>query len=63
MPKPPGPREENAAMTSAWPKVLRDARLVRRVRRGREIAYTLSDARVAHIVRDAIAHIREEEQG
>ncbi|GAB3536982.1 hypothetical protein GCM10027575_86430 [Phytohabitans suffuscus] len=50
-------------MTSAWPKVLRDARLVRRVRRGREIAYTLSDARVAHIVRDAIAHIREEEQG
>lgn len=43
-------------------KVLRDARLVRRVRRGREMVYTLGDAHVAHIVRDAIAHIREEEQ-
>jgi DNA-binding transcriptional ArsR family regulator len=43
-------------------RVLRDARLVRRVRRGREMVYTLGDAHVAHIVRDAIAHVREEEQ-
>ena len=41
-------------------RVLRDARLVRRIRRGREIAYALRDAHVAHIVRDAMAHVREE---
>ena len=41
-------------------RVLRDARLVQRVRRGREMAYALRDEHVAHIVRDAIAHIREE---
>jgi ArsR family transcriptional regulator, zinc-responsive transcriptional repressor len=40
-------------------RVLRDARLVRRVRRGREMTYALRDAHVAHIVRDAIAHAKE----
>lgn len=40
-------------------RVLRDARLVRRVRRGRQIAYALCDAHVAHIVRDAVAHAAE----
>jgi DNA-binding transcriptional ArsR family regulator len=40
-------------------RVLRDARLVRRVRKGREMAYALRDEHVAHIVRDAITH-REE---
>ena len=40
-------------------RVLRDARLVRRVRRGREVAYALRDEHVAHIVRDALAHARE----
>jgi ArsR family transcriptional regulator, zinc-responsive transcriptional repressor len=40
-------------------RVLRDQRLVRRVRRGREMAYTLRDTHVAHIVRDAIAHAKE----
>ena len=42
-------------------RVLRDARLVRRVRRGREVAYALRDEHVAHIVRDALAHAREGE--
>lgn len=41
-------------------KVLRDARLVRRVRRGRQMAYALRDEHVAHIVRDAIAHSNED---
>ncbi len=41
-------------------RVLRDARLVRRVRRGREMAYALRDAHVAHIVREAITHVKEE---
>jgi DNA-binding transcriptional ArsR family regulator len=43
-------------------RVLRDARLVRRVRRGREMVYALCDAHVAHIVRDAIAHVKEEDR-
>jgi ArsR family transcriptional regulator, zinc-responsive transcriptional repressor len=43
-------------------RVLRDARLVRRVRRGREMTYALRDAHVAHIVRDAIAHTKETEK-
>jgi len=42
-------------------RVLRDARLVRRVRRGREMTYALRVAHVAHIVRDAIAHTKEKE--
>jgi DNA-binding transcriptional ArsR family regulator len=41
-------------------RVLRDARLVQRARRGREMAYALRDEHVAHIVRDAITHSREE---
>jgi len=40
-------------------RVLRDADLVTRVRRGREVAYTLTDEHVSHIVRDALAHSRE----
>ena len=41
-------------------RVLRDARLVRRVRKGREVAYALRDEHVAHIVRDAITHSGED---
>lgn len=41
-------------------RVLRGARLVRGTRRGREVAYALSDDHVAHIVLDAISHAREE---
>ena len=40
-------------------RVLRGARLVRSTRRGREIAYELSDDHVSHIVRDALSHSRE----
>jgi ArsR family transcriptional regulator len=40
-------------------RILRDAGLVRRVRRGREVVYALRDEHVAHIVADAIAHTVE----
>lgn len=40
-------------------RVLREAALVSRVRRGREVAYALSDDHVAHIVADALTHTRE----
>jgi DNA-binding transcriptional ArsR family regulator len=40
-------------------RVLRSAGVVRGQRRGREIAYTIADAHVAHIVADAVSHARE----
>ena len=40
-------------------RVLRGAGVVRGSRRGREIAYTLVDEHVAHIVGDAVSHARE----
>jgi DNA-binding transcriptional ArsR family regulator len=40
-------------------RVLRSARLVRAERRGREIAYSLADAHVGHIVADAVSHAAE----
>jgi DNA-binding transcriptional ArsR family regulator len=40
-------------------RILRAAGLVRPERRGREIAYSLSDDHVAHIVNDAVAHAKE----
>jgi DNA-binding transcriptional ArsR family regulator len=40
-------------------RVLRSARLVHAERRGREIAYSLVDHHVAHIVADAVSHARE----
>jgi ArsR family transcriptional regulator, zinc-responsive transcriptional repressor len=40
-------------------RVLRGAGVVRGARRGREIAYTLVDEHVAHIVADAISHAGE----
>ncbi len=43
-------------------RVLRDADLVTRVRRGREVAYTLTDEHVSHIVRDALTHSRETDE-
>jgi DNA-binding transcriptional ArsR family regulator len=36
--------------------VLRASHLVRAERRGREIAYSLAGAHVAHIVHDAVVH-------
>jgi len=40
-------------------RVLRDQRLVTGERRGREIAYRITDHHVLHIVDDAIGHSRE----
>ena len=40
-------------------RVLKAIHLVRSERRGREIAYSLGDEHVAHIVHDAIVHARE----
>jgi DNA-binding transcriptional ArsR family regulator len=40
-------------------RLLRSAGLVHGDRRGREIAYSLSDDHVAHIVVDAVAHAAE----
>ena len=40
-------------------RVLRGSAVVRAERRGREIAYTLVDDHVAHIVADAVAHAGE----
>ncbi|ABP55871.1 ArsR/SmtB family transcription factor [Salinispora tropica] len=41
-------------------RVLRGAGVVRGSRRGREIAYTLVDEHVAHIVADAVSHASEQ---
>jgi ArsR family transcriptional regulator, zinc-responsive transcriptional repressor len=40
-------------------RVLRGAGVVRGVRRGREIAYSLTDEHIGHILADAINHARE----
>ncbi len=40
-------------------RVLRAARLVAIERRGREVAYSLVDEHVAHIVADAVRHSKE----
>lgn len=40
-------------------RILREAHLVARTRRGREVAYVLSDDHVAHIVADARSHTGE----
>lgn len=41
-------------------RLLRAARLVRGVRRGREVVYALTDEHVVHIVLDAVKHARED---
>lgn len=41
-------------------RVLREAHLVTRTRRGREVAYVLGDHHVAHIVADARTHAVEQ---
>lgn len=40
-------------------RILREARLVRSERNGRHQLYALEDEHVAHIVRDALTHVRE----
>ncbi|QSB13184.1 winged helix-turn-helix transcriptional regulator [Natronosporangium hydrolyticum] len=44
-------------------RVLRGAGVVKGARRGREIAYTLVDEHIAHIVADAISHAGEQRPG
>ena len=48
------------ALVSQHLRVLRGARVVTGTRRGKEIAYRLSDDHVTHIVADAITHTEEE---
>lgn len=40
-------------------RVLRALHLVRAQRRGRETVYSLGDEHIAHIVNDALVHVRE----
>jgi DNA-binding transcriptional ArsR family regulator len=40
-------------------RVLREADVVRGLRRGKEIAYEIADGHVAHVVRDAVGHAGE----
>ena len=40
-------------------RVLRDARLVRGERQGKQVIYELVDHHVAHIVGDALSHVRD----
>lgn len=49
------------SLVSQHLRVLRSADVVRSTRRGKEIAYEIADTHVAHIVRDALAHTREEQ--
>jgi ArsR family transcriptional regulator len=38
-------------------RVLRQRGLVRTRRRGREVAYTLADSHIGHIIADAVSHV------
>jgi DNA-binding transcriptional ArsR family regulator len=38
-------------------RVLRQRGLVRTRRRGREVAYTLADSHISHIIADAVSHV------
>lgn len=42
-------------------RVLRSAGVVKGSRSGREISYSLTDEHIAHIVTDAVDHVREED--
>ncbi len=46
-------------LTSQHLRILRDAGLLEADRRGKEVIYQISDCHVEHVVRDAIAHARE----
>jgi DNA-binding transcriptional ArsR family regulator len=49
----------NQPLVSQHLRVLRSAGVVTGSRRGREIAYSLTDEHLAHIARDAIRHSQE----
>ena len=46
-------------LTSQHLRILRDAGLLEADRRGKEVIYRISDCHVEHVVRDVIAHARE----
>ena len=46
-------------LTSQHLRILRDAGLLEADRRGKEVIYRISDCHVEHVVRDTIAHARE----
>ena len=46
-------------LTSQHLRILRDAGLLEADRRGKEVIYRIADHHVEHVVRDAIAHARE----
>ena len=51
-------RMEQSALSHQL-RALREARLVRAERRGRQVFYALHDEHVAHIVGDAVRHVQE----
>lgn len=51
---------EPQPLVSQHLRVLRAAGVVTGERRGREIAYSLTDAHVGHIVADAVTHVQED---
>lgn len=52
----------NQPLVSQHLRTLRAARLVQGQRRGQEVAYSLADEHVAHIVQDAVLHGTERNQ-
>jgi DNA-binding transcriptional ArsR family regulator len=55
-------RRSQSAMSHQL-RTLRDAGLVRTLRRGKQIFYLLDDGHVAHLIRDALEHVSERRRG
>lgn len=64
-PQPAGKLQELAGMEqsamSHQLRVLREARLVRTERQGKQVLYSLHDHHVVHILEDALTHVAEAE--
>lgn len=62
-PQPAGKLQELAGLEqsamSHQLRVLREARLVRTERRGKQVYYSLHDHHVVHILEDALTHVTE----
>lgn len=54
--------EASQPLVSQHLRVLRQARLVSAQKAGRETVYSVTDAHIAHIVKDALIHISEEQK-
>ncbi|MGB4778102.1 ArsR/SmtB family transcription factor [Microbacterium sp.] len=50
---------QSQPLVSQHLRTLRQAGLVRAIRRGKEVEYHLADIHVSHVVADALAHVRE----